>query len=190
MDSWLQNFIVFSTCRPLQVDGHFWCGIRKPVDLHSLTAIFGPAVIFLPNISQPVDLYSLTTIFGYSKKCQKPWRRLQVDGQLASNFYCFSQPVDLCRLTDNFKQQRATNYLACTWPQQIDQQVFLACLRHTSGISKVYLRHISVISQKYLRYISGIIYVYLKHTSCIYHSYILHLMHISCISHVNLMYIS
>ena len=99
-----------STCRPLQVDGHFWCGIRKPVDLHSLTAIFGPAVMYLPNLSQPVDLYSLTTIFGSTKKCQKPWRRLQVDGQLASHFYCFSQPVDLCRLTDNFKQERATHY--------------------------------------------------------------------------------
>ena len=93
-----------STCGPLQVDGHLVTGIHKPVDLYRLTAIFGPAVKILPNLSQPVDLYRLTSTFRIYQKVSKTvetltgWRTvgfkfllffstcrpMQVDGQFST----------------------------------------------------------------------------------------------------------
>ena len=92
-----RNFAL--TCRPLQVDGNFrtQCdSLSQPahvyrltgkldvasqtVDLYRFTAKYGPNVESPFILSQPVDLYRWTAKYGRSRKCQKLWRRLQVDG--------------------------------------------------------------------------------------------------------------
>ena len=52
----------------------------QPVDIYRFTAKYGPNVEFPFILSQPVDLYRWTAKYGRSRKCQKLWRRLQVDG--------------------------------------------------------------------------------------------------------------